>query len=309
MNRMTIRVKSGANQCLFTCLFVLCLICPKSVAAQTSQFKQKLQEIVSGSNGEIGIAIMGLESREKYLFREKQKFPMQSVFKFPLAMAVLDQVDKGRLSIDQKIRISKEDLAPKTWSPVKVKFPEGNIDLTVAELLSYTVSQSDNITCDILFKLVGGPANVDKYLKSIGIKGIAVTATEMEMSKHWDVQFTNWCQPPAMLQILDTFYQGKKLSKSSNAFLWKIMTETATGPNQIKGLLPKDVSVAHKTGSSGTNDKGITAATNDVGIITLPNGKHLAIVLFLTNSPDPKEKRDELMARITKASFDYYSLK
>jgi len=302
-------VKQEGGIRLYPLLVILCLIYPKFVVAQTNQFKQKIEDIVSGSNGEIGIAVMGLESREKYLFRESQKFPMQSVFKFPLAMAVLNEVDKGKLSLDQKIHITKEDLEPKTWSPVKVKFPEGNIDLTLAELLSYTVSQSDNITCDILFKLVGGTVNVDKYIKSLGIKGIAIKATEMEMSKHWDVQFTNWCQPPAMLQILDTFYQGNKLSKSSNAFLWKIMTETATGPNQIKGMLPKDVSVAHKTGSSGTNDKGITAATNDVGIITLPNGKHLAIVLFLTNSPDPKEKRDEFMARIAKASFDYYSLK
>lgn len=302
-------VKSGADRGLAVCLLLLCLVNFKFAAAQTNHFRQKIQEIVSSSNGEIGIAVMGLEDREQYIFREDQKFPMQSVFKFPLAMAVLDQVDKGKLSLDQKIHISKEDLAPKTWSPVKVKFPEGNIDLTLAELLSYTVSQSDNITCDILFKMVGGTAQVDKYLKGIGVKGIAIVATEEQMSKHWDVQFTNWCQPPAMLQILDTFYQGKKLSKSSNAFLWKIMTETATGPNQIKGLLPKDISVAHKTGSSGTNDKGITAATNDVGVITLPNGKHLAIVLFLTNSPDPKEKRDEILARVAKVSFDYYSSK
>ena len=294
---------------LYPLLVVLCLVNPKFATAQSDQFKQKIEEIVSSSKGEIGIAVMGLESREKYLFRGGQKFPMQSVFKFPLAMAVLDQVDKGKLSLDQKILITKVDLEPKTWSPLKVKFPDGNIDLTLAEMLGYTVSQSDNITCDILFKLVGGTATVDKYMKSIGVKGIAIVATEMEMSKQWNVQFTNWCQPSAMLQLLDIFYQGKKLSKSSNAFLFKIMTETTTGPNQIKGLLPKEVSVAHKTGSSGTNANGITAATNDVGIITLPNGKHLAVVLFLTNSLDPKEKRDELMAQIARASFDYYSLK
>jgi beta-lactamase class A len=290
---------------VFSTIFIL--VQSQISFAQKGSLKDQIDQIVGTSNGEIGIAVMGLESREKFLFRENQKFPMQSVFKFPLAMAVLDRVDKGQLKLDQKIHITKEDLLPKTWSPVREKYPEGNVDLTLAELLGYTVSQSDNNICDLLFRLAGGTEGVDKYIKSLGVKGIAIAATELEMSRHWDVQFTNWCQPPAMLQILDILYQGKKLSKASNDFLWKIMTETATGPRQIKGLLPKDILVAHKTGSSGTNEKGITAATNDVGIITLPNGKHLAIVLFLTNSPDRKDKRDELMAKIAKVSFDYYS--
>lgn len=291
--------------CVGVCLFLV-LTKTHSVLAQKTDFRQEIEKITASSRAEVGIAIMGLESREKYLFRETQKFPMQSTYKFPLAMAVLDQVDKGKLRLNQKIHITKEEMAPRTWSPIREKYPDGNIDLTIAELLSYTVSQSDNIGCDILFRLAGGTAAVDKYIKSLGVKGIAIMATEAEMGKHWDVQFTNWCQPPAMLQILDILYQGKKLSKASNAFLWKVMTETTTGPKQIKGLLPKDVIVAHKTGSSGTNEKGITAATNDVGIITLPNGKHLAIVLFVTNSPDPKDVRDDLMARIARASYDYY---
>jgi beta-lactamase class A len=312
INNLDLNVKGISNIAFRTLaltiiFFVCCGI--NQPFAQNTELKQKLDEIILAANGEIGVAIMEMGSGEQYFSRETQKFPMQSVFKFPLAMAVLDLVDKGNLALDQKIHISKADLHPKTWSPVREKYPEGNIDLTIAELISYTVSHSDNNTCDILFRLVGGPAKVDKYIKNLGVNDIAIVATELEMSKHWDVQFTNWCRPPAMLQFLEVFYKGKTLSKSSSAFLWKVMTETSTGPKQIKGLLPKDVSVAHKTGSSGTNEKGITAATNDVGIIKLANGKHLAVVLFVGNSPDSKDARDDLMARISRTAYDYYSSK
>jgi len=277
--------------------------------SQKDDFKKEIETIIAEAKGVVGVGIMDLKSRETLLINDNHKFPMQSVFKFPLAMAVLDQVDKGKIKLSEKVHITKQDLNPNTWSPIQKKFPEGNIDLTVAELLSYTVSQSDNNGCDILFKLVGGTKNVQSYVHGLGVKNIEIVATEEEMSKGWDVQFTNWCKPSAMLQLLDIMHQGNKLSKSSNDFLTKIMTETTTGPNKIKGLLPKDAVVAHKTGASGTNDKGITAASNDAGIMTLPNGKHIAVVLYVSNSPADEKTRDGVMAKVAKAAWDYYLAK
>ena len=81
---------------------------------------------------------------------------MQSVYKYPLALAILNQVDKGIFSLEQKIHIKKEDLLPDTWSPLRKKYPDGNADITLDELLNITVSQSDNNGCDILFRLIGG---------------------------------------------------------------------------------------------------------------------------------------------------------
>ena len=85
------------------------------------------------------------------------------------------------------------------------------------------------------------------------------------------------------------------------------MTESATGSNRIKGLLPAGTMVAHKTGSSSTDAQGVTPATNDVGIITLPNGKHLIIAVFVCNSTSDEQTRDGVIAKIAKAAFDSYS--
>jgi beta-lactamase class A len=84
------------------------------------------------------------------------------------------------------------------------------------------------------------------------------------------------------------------------------MRETSTGPNRIKGLLPAGTVVAHKTGTSPTNDKGLAPATNDVGIVTLRNGKHFAIVVFVSDSTDDQQTREGEIARITKVVWDYY---
>jgi beta-lactamase class A len=99
------------------------------------------------------------------------------------------------------------------------------------------------------------------------------------------------------------------LKPASRDLLNKLMTETTHIPTRIKGLLPAGTVVAHKTGTSGTNEAGLTAATNDVGVITLPNGKHVAIAIFITNSTADDATRDLVIAKIAKAVYDNELLK
>lgn len=285
---------------------IILLVLSVSALAQQKSMKAQIDEIIRSSKGTVGVGLMDLSTKKTFVFNKNAKLPMQSVYKFPLAMAVLSEVDKGKFSLDQKITVTKKDLLPKTWSPLREKYPEGNARIPLSEILAYTVSQSDNNGCDILFRLLGGTANVHKYVQSLGVKDMEIAATEEEMARAWEVQFANWSKPEAMLRLLETFERGNKLSKSSSDFLLKIMTETTTGPNRIKGLLPAGTSVAHKTGTSGTNVQKVTGAINDAGIVTLPNGKKYAIVVFVANSTDSVEDSEKIIARISKAAYDYY---
>lgn len=266
---------------------------------QQQGVRKKIHEIAKTVKGHVGMAMMWLEDGDTITLNGNDRFPMQSVYKLPLAIAVLNQVDKGKLSLDQIIHISKQDLLPETWSPIREKFPEGT-DMKLRDILAYTVSQSDNNGCDILFRLTGGTAYVENYIHSLGVDSIAIRATEEEASKAWKIQYTNWSSPLAMLQLLKGVHTGRYLSKPSNDFLRKIMQETTTGPGRIRGLLPKDAVVAHKTGTSETNAKGLTAATNDVGIVTLPNGKHYAIVVFVSDTKADATAREAVIAKLTR---------
>jgi beta-lactamase class A len=129
------------------------------------------------------------------------------------------------------------------------------------------------------------------------------------MKAGWDVEYTNYARPSAYLQLLRIAYERKTLSKTSHDFLWKTLTEGPTGLKRIKGQLPKGTVVAHKTGTSGSNDKGITAATNDAGIIELPNGKAIAVVVFVSDAAADSDTRELVIARIAKAVWDYYGYK
>jgi beta-lactamase class A len=289
---------------LFAGFIVILSYLPQITNAQKDSLRFKIEQISKLSQGSVGVAILNIETGDTLSFQGEKQFPMQSVFKFPIAMAVLNKVDSGKLSLSQKVHIGTYSLPANIWSPIRVKYPKGNIDLTISELLSYTVSQSDNNGCDILLDLLGGTKSVEDYIHSLGVMHIAIAATEKQMHKGWNVQYKNWCEPLAMTKLLDIFFKGKILSKSSTDFLWKIMEETTTGKNRIKGLLPIGTQVAHKTGTGGVNDKGMNSATNDVGIITLPNGNHLAIVVYVANSYAIEKTRDAVIAKIAKAVWD-----
>ena len=119
--------------------------------------------------------------------------------------------------------------------------------------------------------------------------------------------YTNWCEPVAMLQLLKRFYKGELLSKSSTDFLMNCMVKSANPPDRIKAMLPVKAIVAHKTGTSGTDEKGFNGATNDVGIITLANGRHLAIVVYVSDYKGDVQKGERVIAQISRLAWDYYN--
>lgn len=271
--------------------------------------RQNIIKIIHGKDALIGVAVNGISENDTLGVNADQRLPMQSVFKFPLAIVMLTEIDKGKFSLDQKIEIKKRDLTPEIWSPIREKYPEG-VTLTIKEILEYTVTLSDNIGCDVLLKLLGGPRNVENYFASLGFSDISIKINEKTMQSNWDKQFLNWCTPKEMNRILKTFYVNKKnlLSMAMYDFLWTTMKSTNTGLNQIKGQLPKQSVVAHKTGSSGKNKKtGVTAALNDVGLVFLPNGEYFVISIFVTNSKESQETNERMISDISKATWDYFT--
>ena len=285
-------------------LSVLFLLTINNTFAQQSKLRAEIAELAKPAKGIVGVSVLGLEDRDTLNYNGNARLVMHSVMKVPIAMAVLHLVDSGVMHMDQTIRIKKKDM-PAKMGPLLEKYPGGNADVTIRELLGDMISQSDNNACDILLKKLGGPDQVEDYLHMIKMRGINIEASEADMAKAWEVQYTNWCKPVDMVKLLDVIYNGKVLLPASRDFLYKAMTETTTGPKRIKGLLPEGTVVAHKTGSSPTNTAGLSPATNDVGIITLPNGKHIAIAVFVCNSTADEATREDVIAKISKAVYDH----
>lgn len=290
-------------------IFTIILTCIVSffsfeIYGQVGTLQQKMENIIKGKRADVGVSVLYLGNKKSISVNGDRHYPMQSVYKFHLALAVLHLVDKGQFRLDEKIFIKKIDLLPNTWSPLRDKFPDGNVSLPLSELIKFTVSWSDNNGCDILFRLLGGPDKVHQFIAGLGIKDFAIVGTEEDMHKDDKVQFRNWSTPKSVNTLLEKFCTGKVLKKNTTAFLMKIMEETTTGSNKIKGMLPAGTVVAHKTGSSGMNKEGITTASNDVGIVTLRSGKKMLISVFVSMSKENEEVNDRIIAELAKAAWE-----
>ncbi|MGJ5814718.1 class A beta-lactamase [Paludibaculum fermentans] len=271
------------------------------------QSPSDFEHIARQTEGKLGMAAEIVETGSRLDFHSTDRFPMQSVYKFPIAMAVLQQVDQGRLRLDQSIRVEKADLiGGRQRSPIRDMHPDGGFNMSLRDLLRYAVSESDGSASDVLLRVIGGASKVQNMLKGLGIQGIKVVDTEKSLGSNNQVQYRNWAQPEAMVQLLKLFQQGKGLSKASRALLLQWMTETETGLKRLKGNLPPGTVVAHKTGTSNTVN-GVTAATNDVGLITLPNGQHLAIAVFVMDSPLSQDTRERAIAAFARLAFTHFT--
>jgi beta-lactamase class A len=267
---------------------------------------EEFEEIAQGANGRVGVAVMLLESRESVELRGDERFPMHSVYKLPIAMAVLRRVDRGELQLDQTVKVEKSEFVRKgMYSPLRDKYPQG-AQLTIAQLLRYAVAESDGTASDVLLKLTGGARGVMLFLDDIKVPGVNVVNSEKEIGRDWQTQYENWATPKAAVELLAALQTHRGLSAESQAFLLKLTTESIPGAKRLKGQLPPRTVVAHKTGTGGTRD-GVTSATNDIGIITLPNGTHLAVAFFVSDSSADETTRESVIARIAKAAWDWAS--
>lgn len=286
--------------------FVIWLAVGPRIACAPAGLRQEFQRLATPARGRVGAAALRLENGELVSLNGTSPFPMQSVYKLPIAMAVLAQVDAGRLALDAPVKIVKSDMVPSgARSRIRDEHP-GGIELPLREILRLSVSESDGTACDVLLRLVP-PREVTEYLRRQGEGDIVVETSEKKMSTGPRVQYRNHSTPEAAVRLLRLLHEGKGkgkgVSAASRRYLLDWMTVTDTSPRRLRGNLPPAVSVAHKTGSSGT-DGGLTRATNDIGIITLPDGGHLAVAVFVSDSRASEAEREGVIAAIARAAFD-----
>jgi beta-lactamase class A len=273
----------------------------------SSPLTQQIQRIAATIHGNVGVAVLSLGSNDSTLVRGDDRFPMHSVYKLPIAMAVLREVDLGRMRLDQPIRIEADDLAPPAvYSPIRDQYPRGGVTLTVEQLLRPMIELSDSTASDLFLRLLGDPNAVTRYLRSVGIEDIVVATTEREMAADDLAQYRSWATPAGMLRLLAALHDEHPISDSSRAKLIQWMTDAQTGPNRLKGLLPAGTVVAHKTGTAPTI-RGLTRATNDVGYIRLPDGRVVAVAVFISDSPDDTAARERVIAQVARAVWDHYA--
>ena len=186
-------------------LFLFALISISSFS-QINTIKDRINKIIQNKNAGIGVAILDLNSNESVVINGEEHYPMQSVFKFPIALKVLSDVDKDKITLGDSVFVSSAELKKKTWSTIQEKYPNGNVKIALSDILYYTIALSDNIGCDVLLKNYGGTSSVNHYLKSIGIENMTIKRNEAEQQSKPDLQYDNWTTPNEAINLLTRYH-------------------------------------------------------------------------------------------------------
>lgn len=320
-------------------LAAITLACLAAVPALADWDRDKLDRAIAGieqeSRGRLGVALMDLRDRKLWSHRGAETFPMQSVFKLPLAVAVLQQVEAGTFKLDQPITVTRKDFSL-FHSPLAKTFKGERNDYPLRELIRLAAGESDNTAADLLMREIGGPQVVTKMLRDGGIQGMSIDRYERQFQPEiyglrgfgWDeivdekafradlkamrprlriAALSNALKdkrdaatPEASALFLEALAKGNWLrDPAHNAFLMKVITETKVGADRIKAGLPAGSSLAHRTGAGLTTD-GVNHATNDIGIVTLPDGRRFVIVTYLAGSRADADERAAALAEMAR---------
>ena len=284
---------------IFTLFLILSVFCLNSL-----NFKLWTIYFLNYRNVKIGISVI---KDNKVWSVGKTAQPMLSVFKYIVALKVLDKVDRENISPDQKIKITETMVEKNLFSPMLDENKSFPFEITISRLLQYMISESDNNACDILIDYAGGVGQIASYVRNIGYENIKITVNEKDMNENIEKQYANTASTIDIARLMKSVDEGKILSEKSTDFLKNLMLKTTTGENKIKAGLPDGIIVGHKTGSSSRKNNRIKIADNDAAFVVLPDGEVYYLVVFLQDSVLSDLKNADLFRRISEVVFEEFS--
>lgn len=283
--------------CILSVLSLLFVATSCSSSKHSDDIVAGIQQIITGKNAHIGVAVI-LDNGDTVTVNGSDRFPMLSVYKFPIALAFAQNCRNNSLSFDDSCVVTQSDLNRDTYSPMLEKYgSEDSSKISYRELLAYALQLSDNNASDILLREAGGVRAVRDYLQSLGISGIAVATTEEDMQKDNSLCFENYSTPIAMARLLDLFDTG--YGDTLSVQIKQLMENCATGQNRLMApYKDTDAVVGHKTGTGWTTPDGHIMAVNDVGYVHLSDGGRYVIAVFIADSQYTMEETEHIIAEI-----------
>ena len=274
----------------------------------SAQLQTRIARIAAQAEGRVGVACSLPGETLACDFHGDEALPMQSVYKLPIAVTMLHQIEQGRFTLDQPIRFLASDVPDRdVYSPLRDQYPHGNVNVPLETLLRHAVIQSDNVACDILLRLLARPGDpgsgaavVTAWIRSLGISPIHVIDTERVLNRNELLQYRDSATPRALVALLRRLADRSPLTAQHTQLLLSWMTSTHTADDRIRALLPPGTVSADKTGTAG-QDRPTDNATNDVALITLPDGRKLAIAVIVADARAPYAVRERVIAQIAQA--------
>jgi beta-lactamase class A len=290
---------------LFWPFFAGCL--SVAVPSQGTGLEDAVRCCMEGRKAEIGVAVI-IQSKDTFVWNDGPRYPLMSVCKLFQALSVADYLERNHLSLQTPVTVSKSDLKPDTYSPMRDRYPDGGITLSVAELLEYSLQQSDNNACDILFRMTGGPEATDRYIRTkIGLENFCIAADEEAMHNDLSLCYSNWSSPLETARLLDALVTRPLFADTTlQRFIRQTMLDCDTGKDRLAlPLQGTPARIGHKTGTGDRNEDGEIIGVNDVGFVYLPDGRYYTIAVFIKDSQEDMVQTAQAIAEISRIVYQY----
>jgi len=310
-------------------------------ASGDSELGAKLRQLAVTAPGRAGVSVVHIESGKGAAVNADERFPMMSVYKLPIAIHALRELERARLDLTEVVRLTAADRRP-GFSPMAESIAAtGPLTLSMRDVIVAVVTRSDNTASDWLLRRVGGPGAVARTLRELRLPGIDVSRYELQFAadyygmccvdamrpfsldrfaeavervpaaaretaaKAYERDPRDTATPAGMTALLVRLQHGELLNERNTAWLLELMSQMHARDTRIRAGLPPGTSVALRPGTSGLTG-GVRAAHNDTGIVTLPAGRgHLAVAIFLKGAGGTEEERDAAIAGFARTAYDW----
>jgi beta-lactamase class A len=302
--------------------------------------RDRVTQLGKQFDGRVGIAVRSIDDGWETGWKDDELYPQQSVSKLWVSITALDAVDKGKVSLDDLVTLTKSDLTL-FHQPIRSQILDGGYTTSLGDLMVKAITTSDNTANDKLMRSVGGADAVRKMIAAKHLGSIRFYNGERALQSKiagllWSQSYSignaffeardalplsirraafnqyiedpyDGAAPSAIVEALARLKRGEILSPASTARLLNIMGNTHTGPNRLKGGLEPGWTLSHKTGTGQELD-GVQAGYNDIGILTAPDGRSYSVAVMIKKTSTPLPVRMTLMNNVVKAVIQQHAM-
>ena len=309
------------------------------IATADEKLKTQIDSYWKKFPGRAGIAIYTPFSDEIIGKRQTERFPQQSVSKMWVALTILEQEAAGKLSLDKRIRVSRDDVV--VFSQPLKNYLNGRdtFDMSLRELLTHSINASDNLANNVLLRVAGGPKAINQMLDRRKVQSIRFGPGEVLLQSaiaglEWQPEYRkgnafnaqrsnipmakrkaaldayletplDGAAPGTIALVLKRF--SERDANDPGAKLLKLMAGTYTGRSRLRSGLAPGWRLAHKTGT-GQVLGSIATAINDVGVMTAPDGCVYPVAVMIAETRAGREATNAFMQNVARAVTQHHAL-
>jgi len=301
-------------------------------SAADEKLRNEIDTLWKKFPGRAGIAIYTPFSDDIIGRRQTERFPQQSVSKMWVALTILEQEAAGKLSLDKKIRVTRDDIVVFSQPIKQYLSSQDSFEMPVRELLAHAINASDNLANSVLIRVAGGPQAINQMLDRRKVQSIRFGPGEVLLQSaiaglEWRPEYRkgngfkeqrsripmekrraaldkylasplDGAAPGTIALVLKRF--GERAADDPGAKLLKLMAGTYTGRSRLRSGLAPGWSLAHKTGT-GQVLGSISTALNDVGVMKAPDGCRYQVAVMIAETRAGREVTNGLMQNVARA--------